>query len=368
MTAEQTQKALLALDGGGLRGAFTLGVLGELEQLLKTQTGAGSGFVLSDYFDFIGGTSTGAIIGSGLALGWTVDTLKDLYLRLGHTVFRPRFLPLRAWSKYPGGPLRDQLEAEFGPRTFGDPDLRTLLLIVTHNRTTNSPYPLANHPTGKFNTGESPTRRNRDQRLADLLWASTAAPAFFPAAVLDFGAGPQELVDGGVTAHNNPALQLFLTATLPEYRLEWPTGPDQLLLVSVGTGFLPAEQKKISRLRRHIIYVATSTPSGLMFAAANHNDVACRSLGQVRFGRPIDSELGDLTTGLATKHFSYARYNIAFDPLELASYGVTADPRELARLDAVEHIETLMNLGTAYGKATLKAEHFRGFTRLRSST
>ena len=162
-----------------------------------------------------------------------------------------------------------------------------------------------------------------------------------------------------MTAHNNPSLQLFLTATLPEYRLEWPTGADKLLLVSVGTGFLPAGQKKLSRLRRHIIYVATSTPSGLMFAAANHNDVACRSLGQVRFGRPIDSELGDLTAGLATKHFSYARYNIAFEPDELAGYGVTADPRELARLDAVEHIETLMELGTAYGQGNSRGEALR---------
>lgn len=367
MTAEQSQKALLALDGGGLRGAFTLGVLGELERLLGKWTGRGSGFVLADYFDFIGGTSTGAIIGSGLALGWSVDTLKELYLRLGREVFRPRrLLPLRAWSKYPGEPLRAQLAAEFGDRTFGDHDLRTLLLIVTHNRTTNSPYPLANHPTARYNTGGLPTHRNLDQRLADLLWASTAAPAFFPAAVLDFGAGPQELVDGGVTAHNNPALQLFFTATLPEYGLGWPTGADRLLLVSVGTGFLPAGLKKLSQLRRHIIYVATSTPSGLMYAAANHNDVTCRALGEVRFGRPIDSELDRLTTGLPTKHFSYARYNVAYEPEELAGYGVTTDPHDLARLDAVEHVETLMELGVAYAKATLATAHFDGFTRLRS--
>ena len=112
-----------------------------------------------DYFDFVGGTSTGAIIGSGLALGSDGGhTEGPLPPRLGHEVFQPRrFLPhARPGSKYPGQPLRDQLEAEFGQRTFGDPDLRSLLLIVTHNRTTNSPYPLANHPTAKFNTGETP--------------------------------------------------------------------------------------------------------------------------------------------------------------------------------------------------------------------
>jgi hypothetical protein len=35
----------------------------------------------------------------------------------------------------------------------------------------------------------------------------------------------------------NAALQLFLLATLKGFHLEWPRGEDQLLLVSVGTGY-----------------------------------------------------------------------------------------------------------------------------------
>jgi uncharacterized protein len=53
--SEESQKAILALDGGGLRGAFTLGFLGELESLIARKTGKGEDFVLADYFDFIGG-------------------------------------------------------------------------------------------------------------------------------------------------------------------------------------------------------------------------------------------------------------------------------------------------------------------------
>ena len=238
-------------------------------------------------------------------------------------------------------------------------------MIVMHNRSTDSPYPMSNNPRAVYNTGESPTRSNLNQRLCDLLWASTAAPAFFPPVGLDFGAGEQEFVDGGVTAHNNPALQLFLAATLPEYRLSWPTGEDHLLLVSIGTGFSPARLKKLSRLRRHIIYVATNTPTGLMFAAANHNDVVCRSLADVRFGRPIDRELERLTKGLPIKMFSYARYNVELSATELEHYGVTADPRQLARLDAVEHVDTLMELGSTYATANLHPDHFAGFIRLR---
>ena len=135
-------------------------------------------------------------------------------------------------------------------------------------------------------------------RLSDLLSASTAAPAFFPPVHLDLGAGDREFVDGGVTAHNNPALQMFLTATLPVYRIQWATGRENLLIVSIGTGFSPARLTNLSRLRRHIIYVATNTPSGLMFAAANHNDVMCRVLGHTHFG---------LTTGLRARRTGRGR-------------------------------------------------------------
>ena len=192
-----------------------------------------------------------------------------MYRDLGAAVFQKRkFLPLRAWTKYPGEPLRQHLIAEFGDYTFGDPRLRTTLMIVMHNRTTDSPWPPSNNPNALYNRGgEEPTRHNLEQRLCDLLCASTAAPAFFPSVTLNLGGGDQEFVDGGVTAHNNPALQMFLTATIPEYEMRWPTGPDKLLLISVGTGFAPARLQNLSKLRRHIIYVATNTPTGMMFAA-----------------------------------------------------------------------------------------------------
>jgi patatin-like phospholipase/acyl hydrolase len=175
-----------------------------------------------------------------------------------------------------------------------------------------------------YRGGDKLTRHNADQRLCDLLAASTAAPAFFPSVTLDLGAGPREYVDGGVTAHNNPALQMFLTATLPEYEMRWPVGSDKLLLISVGTGFAPARLKNLIRLRRHIIYVATNTPAGLMFAAANHNDVVCRTFGDTRFGPCLDNELGRMIPGgLPNKLFTYARYNINLDHEEIEQYGLS---------------------------------------------
>ena len=48
-------KRILALNGGGIRGALSLGYLQRIEDILKKQHGNDPNFRLSDYFDLIGG-------------------------------------------------------------------------------------------------------------------------------------------------------------------------------------------------------------------------------------------------------------------------------------------------------------------------
>ena len=62
---------ILSLDGGGAKGIYTLGVLKEIEALLDRPVCEG--------FDLIFGTSTGAIITALIALGRSVDQIRDLY-------------------------------------------------------------------------------------------------------------------------------------------------------------------------------------------------------------------------------------------------------------------------------------------------
>src|SRR5947208_16244081 len=81
-------KRILALDGGGLRGILTLGILKRIEDELRRRHGNDEAFRLSDYFDLIAGTSTGAIIAATLAIGWSVDQLAKNYFQLGSRVFR----------------------------------------------------------------------------------------------------------------------------------------------------------------------------------------------------------------------------------------------------------------------------------------
>src|SRR5438309_11848572 len=62
---------ILSLDGCGAKGFYTLGVLREIEGMVKCP--------LHEKFDLIFGTSTGAIIGALLALGKSVKEISELY-------------------------------------------------------------------------------------------------------------------------------------------------------------------------------------------------------------------------------------------------------------------------------------------------
>jgi uncharacterized protein len=71
---------VLALDGGGAKGFYTLGVLKEIEGLV--------GCPLYKRFDLIFGTSTGSIIGALLALGCEVDQIHELYKKYVPTIMQ----------------------------------------------------------------------------------------------------------------------------------------------------------------------------------------------------------------------------------------------------------------------------------------
>src|SRR5580658_8831962 len=116
-------KRILALDGGGIRGILTLQFLQAVETLIKARFGDNTR--LCDYFDLIGGTSTGSIIAAGLACGMTVDALQDLYRNIGASVFQTgglaKFLPDKLQGtfapKFPSGPLQAELDRQLGADT-----------------------------------------------------------------------------------------------------------------------------------------------------------------------------------------------------------------------------------------------------------
>jgi len=139
-------RRMLALDGGGIRGLMTARLLVRLEQLLADGRG-GADFRLCHYFDYIGGTSTGAIIAAALARGMSAADLLDFYLDFGRQAFTKRNLFARWKSLYENGELAQKLQEVFGKQTTLEPEhLQSLLLVVTRNTTTDSAWPISSNP------------------------------------------------------------------------------------------------------------------------------------------------------------------------------------------------------------------------------
>ena len=358
-------KRLLALDGGGIRGIISIEVLAAIEALLQRRLNRGDDFVLADYFDYIAGTSTGGIIAACLAWGMRMSEVRTFYRENGKTMFDKASLLRRFRYKYEDAALAGKLREVFSehgePSTLGSERLRTLLLLVMRNSTTDSPWPVCNNPRAKYNDRARPDC-NLNLPLWQLVRASTAAPTYFPPEVIDVGSQRFTFVDGGITPYNNPAMQLYVMATLPQYRLGWPTGEDRLLIVSIGTGISPEANEDLAPGDMNLLYNATSLPSALMAGALHQQDLLCRALGKCLYGDEMDREIGSMIWDEAhagpARQFTYVRYNAELTSRGLKEYGLSDVRSEnVQQLDSITYITDLMRVGRAVGER-IRDEHF----------
>src|SRR5437867_7468514 len=124
-------KRLLALDGGGVRGAITVAFLQQIELVLRKHLGKDE-VHLGDWFDLVGGTSTGSIIAGALALGYTTADVKRFYLELAPRVFkRPFWRIMGLQAKFDAQSLRKEIESIVGECRLDSEKLITGLCIVT---------------------------------------------------------------------------------------------------------------------------------------------------------------------------------------------------------------------------------------------
>jgi uncharacterized protein len=322
-TMSQSSRRILSLDGGGLRGVFTLQVLAKIEQLLR-EGRKKPGLVLADEFDLIAGTSTGAIIATLLAWGLAVRDIEKLYIEQSEGMFAQAALLERWKNKYTPANITAFFRKFFSedgeglvPSTLGTKKLKTLILLVMRNASTGSAWPVTNNPDAMFNDPKL-TNCNLQVPLWQLVRASTAAPTFFPPERITFGEDPFWFLDGGITPYNNPALIAFLTATLPGYRLNWKTGVDHLRIISVGTGNSRVRLAAEKAANFNLLDAAKYVIPALIHSVSADQDLLCRALGHCEFGAPIDMEVGDLigeSDGLgprADRKFSYVRYDHRF--------------------------------------------------------
>jgi uncharacterized protein len=373
---------MLALDGGGIRGLLTLGILEVIEKFIAGRTGK----ALHEYFDYIAGTSTGAIIAAGLARGLTVGRLIKFYQDNGEAMFEPSRLMDRVKSFYTADPLRYKLQEVFGENTTLEPqNLKCLLLVVTKNVTTDSAWPISSNPDAIYN---NPQRLDCNLKIP--LWqivrASTAAPIYFPPEILQWDKNDPKktsvFVDGGVTPHNNPAFLLYRMATEPAYRLNWQAGERNLFLLSVGTGAAESLGATAAAPNKNIVSNLAGLPGDLMYGIQVDQDINCRTVGRCTYGPRLDNEVLDLiprepTDAVSTedrnkapviplssdlgRKFLYARYNANLSKGGLEKLGITdVVANQIQRMDAVENIPDLLRIGRA-AATIIDAAHFGPF-------
>ena len=366
-------KRILSLDGGGLRGVLTLGMLREVESHLRLKTG-NPDLRLGDYFDLIAGTSTGAIIAAALSLGMTVDEVHGHYMALGKFVFKRSLLRWGALrAKFDADKVKEALIGVLGDRRMDSTDFRTGLLVVTKRLDTGSTWPVTNNPNARyFHRGtQAETIPNAEYPLWQVVRASTAAPYFFDPETIQIGRGKDGLkavkgdfVDGGVSPGNNPTLQALMTATMQGYNLNWPVGEDRLLVVSVGTGKANAEVGHANIIEGTAAIHAVLSLKALMEDCADQVEAVMQWLSHSPTARVIDRELGTASPPLGGRALcSYLRYNVLLQPDWVEqNLGEKLSAKALKSLEAMDepdNIPELDRIGRLAGRKLVKAEHFQ---------
>lgn len=244
-------KKILSLDGGGVRGLSSLLILRHImkELGLKLQPPR-EDLRPCEYFDLIGGTSTGGIIALMLGrLRMSVQECIDEYTTLSKRIFRKKRTPgsskptfyaeelekvlketiaKKLGQNNEAAPLRDPLKEE-ACKTF---------VVSLQNQQAKSPQRLRTYPTGS--------------EVICTIWqaarATSAAATFFDS--ITFGNPPVEWIDAGL-GNNNPAEQVLLEAQeLWESDDGFDVKRDIGIFISIGTGipeaFRPNKDKSVA--------------------------------------------------------------------------------------------------------------------------
>ncbi|NEO41252.1 MAG: patatin-like phospholipase family protein [Moorea sp. SIOASIH] len=227
---EKKKFKILALDGGGIRGVVTARILEEVQEIL------GEDQPLNKYFDLIAGTSTGAIIAAGLAIGKTPKELREVYEDRGREIFHASWLrkviSFFFGSKYSNKGLIKVLREELKPkgkneeitwRKVSEISKAELLILAYDTFSRNTTF--FNSLTSKF----EPKRWFNDMKLWEICTSSASAPTFFPPYEFRWGDWKFPHVDGGVGA-NCPEMAALAHAMLRGARIE------NISILSIGTG------------------------------------------------------------------------------------------------------------------------------------
>lgn len=209
---------ILSIDGGGIRGLYSLAVLSSLEKEVS----------LFDHFDVFSGTSTGSIIALGLSLKMTAKQILDMYIQLGAHIFV--LSDKKQSAKYDHALLKQALSQSIFPKELKLETLDKKVVIPTFKLFDKSlqrwaPCLYHNFKDGAF----------EKESLLDIALASCSAPIYF--------SSYQGYLDGGVFAPN-PSMHALTCAIDPQVGKRHL---QDVYLLSIGSGLMPLSiQKEIN--------------------------------------------------------------------------------------------------------------------------
>jgi hypothetical protein len=306
--------------------------------------------------------------------------------------------------KFAAHGLRAEIEKIVRDRDMKSEDLITGICVVTKRIDTGSPWIIANNPLAPYWEDGDGHDGNKHYKLATLVRASTAAPSFFDPELLPISgkkdllpsttAAPLEkpliarfiqavlervglkskavpdplnyglFVDGGVTPHNNPAFALLQMISLKPFKLCWTPGPDNLSVISVGTGSYRPRIKyedlgftRYAQLALHALMSMMTDAQMLVLAQMQW-------LGECPAPWSINSEIGTLAGDgpPGGKLFRFLRYDVRLESDWLErELGLDISEGELARLRGMDDpttIDRLYAIARLAAEKQVKVEHF----------
>ncbi len=206
---------ILALDGGGTRGIYTAQLLAKIEQAFQTR--------IKTCFDFIVGTSTGAIIAGAAVSDIPMQDIVELFETETPHIFRRRWYRIPLFlSKYPSEQLAQVIAKHIPATPLGN--IETPLMITSSEITKSEVHIFRSNYGSRDSEGTPPT--NEGVCLRDAILASCAAPTFFAPKSID----NLLLADGCLWANNPSAIAA--TEALSVFR----KAPQEIRMLSIGTG------------------------------------------------------------------------------------------------------------------------------------
>lgn len=309
-------KNVLSIDGGGVRGIIPLACLVRLERLY--------GAPCREMFDMIAGTSTGAMIAAGLALGVSARGLLAMYRNLARSAFQS--LP---WWKLLANLGNHRYRTEFIAQTLtemgADIPINQLpidILITAKNvRTSRTDFFVRDGPGNASLWG--------GLLLRDAVLASIAAPTYFPAHSANLRGERHIWVDGGVGVAGNPS---YHAAVESIHYSDGAYPPGDTRMLSFGTG---------------------SSPHPVQADKATYLDWAHWVLSELL------EDSSDWQTYVTRKEYDETgrvdlrRYNLDLAPDVMRRLGVQVPPGQDVTqigLDAVWAVDLLNDIGRAFAQ------------------